>query len=63
MRGSVTASAGQGVYADLLMRRFTRATRQWGLDEAREGLDCSQIRRAGRWQGEDNRGADVAVLA
>ncbi len=33
--------AGQGVYADLLLRRFARATRQWGLDEAREGLDCS----------------------
>jgi DNA repair photolyase len=32
--------AGQGVYADLLLRRFSRATRQWGLDEAREGLDC-----------------------
>src|SRR6516225_9003682 len=32
--------AGQGVYADLLLRRFARATRQWGLDEAREGLDC-----------------------
>ena len=39
--------AGQGVYADLLLRRFTRATRQWGLDEAREGLDCSQVRGAG----------------
>jgi DNA repair photolyase len=35
--------AGQGVYADLLLRRFARATRQWGLDEAREGLDCSQF--------------------
>ena len=43
--------AGQGVYADLLLRRFARATRQWGLDEAREGLDCGQVRRAGRWQG------------
>ena len=32
---------GQGVYADLLVRRFTRATRQWGLDEAREGLDAT----------------------
>ncbi len=33
--------SGQGVYADLLLRRFTRAARQWGLDETREGLDCS----------------------
>jgi DNA repair photolyase len=35
--------SGQGVYADLLLRRFTRATKQWGLDEAREGLDCAQF--------------------
>ena len=35
--------AGQGVYADLLLRRFARAARQWGLDEAREGLDCSRF--------------------
>lgn len=35
--------AGQGAYADLLMRRFGRAIKQWGLDEAREGLDCSQF--------------------
>ena len=35
--------AGQGVYADLLLRRFTRAARQWGLDEAREGLDCGRF--------------------
>ncbi len=33
--------SGQGVYADLLMSRFARAIRQWGLDEAREGLDCT----------------------
>ena len=33
--------SGQGVYADLLMSRFSRAIRQWGLDEAREGLDCT----------------------
>ena len=32
--------SGQGVYADLLLRRFTRATRQWGLDTMRDGLDC-----------------------
>ncbi len=35
--------SGQGVYADLLMRRFTRAARQWGLDEARDGLDCTRF--------------------
>jgi len=35
--------SGQGVYADLLMRRFTRAARQWGLDETREGLDCTRF--------------------
>jgi DNA repair photolyase len=35
--------AGQGVYADLLLRRFARATRQWGLDEVREGLDCTRF--------------------
>jgi hypothetical protein len=29
--------------ADLLLRRFARATRQWGLDEAREGLDCGRF--------------------
>ncbi|MDE2515666.1 MAG: PA0069 family radical SAM protein [Rhodospirillales bacterium] len=36
--------AGQGVYADLLLRRFSRAIRQWGLDAAREGLDCTAFR-------------------
>jgi DNA repair photolyase len=30
--------AGQGVYADLLGRRFARATRQFGFDEARTQL-------------------------
>ena len=35
--------SGQGVYADLLLRRFARVTRQWGLDEAREGLDCGKF--------------------
>ena len=35
--------AGHGVYADLLLSRFARAARQWGLDEAREGLDCSRF--------------------
>jgi DNA repair photolyase len=35
--------AGQGVYADLLLRRFARVTRQWGLDETREGLDCGKF--------------------
>jgi DNA repair photolyase len=32
---------GQGAYADLLVRRFARATRQWGLDEAMQGLDTA----------------------
>jgi DNA repair photolyase len=44
--------AGQGVYADLLLRRFARATRQWGLDEAREGLDCGQFAVPGQAAGE-----------
>jgi DNA repair photolyase len=35
--------SGQGVYADLLLRRFARAARQWGLDESREGLDCTRF--------------------
>jgi DNA repair photolyase len=35
--------SGQGVYADLLLRRFTRAARQWGLDEMRESLDSSRF--------------------
>lgn len=35
--------SGQGPYADLLRRRFARAARQWGLDEPREGLDCSKF--------------------
>jgi DNA repair photolyase len=35
--------SGQGVYADLLLRRFARAARKWGLDEAREGLDCASF--------------------
>ena len=35
--------SGNGVYADLLMRRFGRAARQWGLDQNREGLDCTRF--------------------
>ncbi len=35
--------SGQGVYAELLLKRFVRATRKWGLDEAREGLDCAKF--------------------
>jgi DNA repair photolyase len=35
--------SGSGPYAELLLRRFARAVRQWGLDETREGLDCSQF--------------------
>ncbi len=34
--------SGNGVYADLLARRFARAVRQHGL-EGRESLDCSQF--------------------
>ncbi len=34
---------GQGAYADLLLRRFDRATRQFGLNEAREPLDCTRF--------------------
>jgi DNA repair photolyase len=35
--------SGQGVYADLLMRRFARATRQFGFGEGRTQLDCSRF--------------------
>jgi DNA repair photolyase len=34
---------GYGVYAELLFSRFTRAAKQWGLNETREGLDCSRF--------------------
>ncbi len=34
---------GQGAYADLLIRRFARAARQWGLNEVREPLDCTRF--------------------
>jgi hypothetical protein len=27
-----------------MARRFARACRQWGLDESREGLDCTLFR-------------------
>lgn len=33
--------SGQGVYADLMSRRFARAVRQWGLDDVRQELDCT----------------------
>jgi DNA repair photolyase len=36
-----TRFVGTGVYADLLARRFARAARQWGFDQARRSLDCS----------------------
>jgi DNA repair photolyase len=36
-----TRFVGTGVYADLLARRFSRAARQWGFDQARSNLDCS----------------------
>jgi DNA repair photolyase len=35
--------SGQGVYADLLMRRFARVTRQFGLDEQRTQLACDKF--------------------
>jgi DNA repair photolyase len=35
--------AGSGVYADLIARRFARATRQLGLGDARLPLDCSRF--------------------
>ncbi len=35
--------SGQGVYADLLMRRFARATRQFGFGEARTQLACDRF--------------------
>jgi DNA repair photolyase len=34
---------GQGAYADLLSRRFTRASRQFGFGEARTQLDCERF--------------------
>ncbi len=34
--------AGQGPYADLLARRFSRAARQWGFGDGRP-LDCTQF--------------------
>jgi DNA repair photolyase len=35
--------SGQGVYADLLSRRFDRAARQFGFGEVRTQLDCSSF--------------------
>ena len=35
--------SGQGAYADLLQRRFARATKQWGLNDAIEELDCTKF--------------------
>ncbi len=35
--------SGQGVYADLLMRRFARAARQFGFGEARTQLDSGRF--------------------
>jgi DNA repair photolyase len=34
---------GQGVYADLLTRRFARAARQFGFGEVRTHLDCDRF--------------------
>ena len=54
--------SGQGVYADLLLRRFARATRRWGLDEAREGLDCGRFAVPDDGRARVMRSADVVVL-
>jgi DNA repair photolyase len=35
--------SGQGVYADLLSRRFARVTRQFGLDDHRTPLSCDRF--------------------
>jgi DNA repair photolyase len=35
---------GQGAYADLLSKRFTRAARQFGFGEVRTQLDCDSFR-------------------
>jgi DNA repair photolyase len=43
--------SGQGVYADMLLRRYTRAARQWGLDSAREGLETGLFAPPGAAQG------------
>jgi hypothetical protein len=47
------------VYAELLLRRFTRATRQWGLDETREGLITTDF----KVPGEIRRGFAEAQLS
>jgi DNA repair photolyase len=44
--------SGSGPYADLLLRRFARAARQWGLDETREGLDCTKFAVPGEQAGK-----------
>jgi hypothetical protein len=53
--------SSQGVHADLLLRRFSRATRRWGLDEA-QGTALREIRCAGQWHGAGDGSADVVVL-
>ena len=35
--------SGEGAYADLLMRRFAKASRQFGFEEARAQLDCGRF--------------------
>jgi DNA repair photolyase len=47
--------SGGGAYADLLRRRFTRAARQWGLNETREGLDASRFAVPGAASGAAER--------
>jgi DNA repair photolyase len=50
---------GNGVYAELLLRRFARASRQWGLDETREGL----VTTAFKVPGETRHGFAEAQLS
>lgn len=40
--------SGQGAYADLLMQRFVRVRRQFGLNEDRAQLNCSGFAAPGR---------------
>ncbi len=42
---------GHGAYADLLVQRFDRAARQWGLNEVHEKLDCTRFSVPGTLSG------------
>ena len=53
--------SGQGVYADLLLRRFSRATRRWGWTRRGRGwIAGGSLCRT--MAGEVDRGTDVVVL-